>query len=633
VEVFEQFPSLNGLDILGSTIPILKNELFTTECEKIKYLDLGYNEIEVIEALVFRHLMNLKWVGLRGNFIKSLNDQIFAYNIKLISISFELGSIEMINKKLFIYLNELKEVDFKNNECADEYIDCESEYCFPKIHERLLPCFKNCDSDEKCKNASETRVKMENNSKSQILNCTFLFRDGEACEIENADLTNDIRDAVFTFSGSKLEKKNINVVFFTKCFYVNFIPTQIFREFPSLDCLAVEKSYIPVLTTHIFTTEFSQIKKLRLQYNHIKTIESDAFQHLTRVKYIYLVFNEIESIKSNIFKWNRNLENIYLAHNKIKMLNTKLFHGLTNLAILDLEQNECSDKKNAYEFKDLKKELAKCYENCELDEECKKISAEESENPKESRSIICNYNRITWKNKKSCLVNNTELRTNTIYDISNPDDEASKISAVYFQSSPFVETIPSVIIKDFPNLDSIAIHDSKIPILKVGLFTNSFKKIEEIRLTENGIQQIEDEAFHELENLRKIDLSFNKIKSINKELFSQNPNLEVINLGENKIFMIQRDSFKQQVKLDELILAGNNCSDTNFGSGLAGRSKVSRINNRLKKCYSNYAEQETKLNECKFLITSDFNKKLFNLFNLLKNYSGVNPYDSSQNGQ
>jgi Leucine-rich repeat (LRR) protein len=293
------------------------------------------------------------------------------------------------------------------------------------------------------------------------------------------------------------------------------------------------------------------------------------------------------------------------------MLNKNLFHGLKNLVVLDLEQNKCVDNNNVYAFKDLKRELSTCYENCESDEECKMRSAEESEVSKETRSIFCNYDRIKWKNKKSCLFNNTELRTNLIYEISNTNDKASKIRAVYFQSSPFVETIPSEIIKDFPNLDSVGFQKSSLPILKAGLFSNSFKKIEEIRLKENGIQQIEDEAFQELENLREIDLSFNKIKSINKELFIQNPNLELINLFGNQIFMIQRDSFNNQGKLDGLNLMGNVCINTNFGCDFLGCADVDEIDKHLENCHSNYAEQERKLNECKF------NQLFFVLYKLL----------------
>jgi Leucine-rich repeat (LRR) protein len=608
VEMFDQFPSLNGLQIDESTIPILKNELFTTECEKIEFLDLDYNEIEVIEPLAFRHLMNLKWVGLDGNLVKSLNDQIFAFNIHLTSISFWLNNIEMINKKLFIYLNELKVVDLEDNECADNYINCASDYCIPYINEKFQRCFQNCGSNEKCKNASETRVKIFNNktnlNEAQLLNCTFFsssFQSAQLCEIEEADLTNDTRYAEFTFSGSELKKKKTDGALFSRCFDVDFVPKQIFREFPSLNRLDVSYSYIPVLTNYLFTPEFSKIKYLWLTYDQINTIESEAFQHLRNLKFVNLAFNDIEVIKSDIFKENRKLEYIYLAHNKIKMLNKNLFHGLKNLAVIDFEQNECAEKYNAYEFKDLKG-LSTCYENCESDEECKKRSMEESEVSKEIRSIFCNYNRIDWKNKKSCLVNNTELRTNLIYEISNTNDKASKIRAIYFQSSPVTETIPNEIIKEFPNLDSVGFQKSSIPILKAGLFTSSFKKIEEIRLKENGIQQIENEAFHELENLREIDLSFNKIKSINKELFIQNPNLKLVNLYRNKIFMIQRDSFKQQVKLDGLNFLGNECIDTNFGCDFLGCAELDEIDKHLENCHSNYTEQERKFIGCKFLV-------------------------------
>jgi Leucine-rich repeat (LRR) protein len=457
-------------------------------------------------------------------------------------------------------------------------------------------------------------------NEAHILNCTFETQYAvKFCKIENADLTNDTRDSEFTFVGPEVKKRNTNGVIFFKCFDVDFIPTEIFKEFPSINNLAVTRSYIPVLRNDLFTIEFTKIRHLYLAFNQIKTIQSDAFENLRSLRNVYLSSNEIEVMKSNIFKENSKLEKIYLDYNKIKMLNTNLFHDLKYLAVLGFKENECAGSGNAYELKNLERELLTCYEKCKSDEECKQRSAEELENHKEIKSIFCNYDQINWKNRRSCLIDNTELRANIIYEIGNIDDEASEIRVVYFHSSSVVEIIPEEIIKIFTNMDSIGFHETKIPILKAGFFTNSFKTIEEVLLKENGIQQIEDEAFLELQQLREIDLSLNKIKSINKELFAHNPNLRIINLSENKIFMIQQDSFKQQVKLEELILAGNNCSDTNFGSGLAGRSKVSRINNRLKKCYSKYLEQEKKLNECKF-----FDYKLFLV--LLEDYLGANSW-------
>jgi Leucine-rich repeat (LRR) protein len=195
-------------------------------------------------------------------------------------------------------------------------------------------------------------------------------------------------------------------------------------------------------------------------------------------------------------------------------------------------------------------------------------------------------------------LNNTELRSDIIYEISNADNETI---AVYFESSMLIEIIPLGFIEDFPNLSSIIFHESKIPILRANFFTKVFNKIKEILLKENGIQQIEDEAFHKLENLEEIDLSFNEIKSINKELFSQNENLKVINLNGNKIFMIQRNSFEQQPNLREFNLQGNECINRKLGCALQYCHVANETNEYLKNCYSNYYEQEKKSDECKLL--------------------------------
>jgi Leucine-rich repeat (LRR) protein len=337
-----------------------------------------------------------------------------------------------------------------------------------------------------------------------------------------------------------------------------------------------------------------------LPYNQIITIESKAFQHLAGLRYIDLSFNKIEALKSNIFKNNSILRTIILNDNQIKMLNTNLFHNLRKLVNINFERNECADKIIAYKFR---RELSTCYENCKTDEECKSNAAKELEAEKEVQSITCNYNQINWKNKKICFVANTELRSEIIYEIKNAE---KKTKAVYFKSSPVVKIIPLKFFEVFPKLNLIAFHKSKIPILRANFFTKIFSKIKEILLKENGIQQIEDEAFYELEDLEEIDLSFNEIKSINKELFSHNPKLKVINLSGNQIFMIQRDSFGQHPDIEELNLLNNECIGKNFGCIFLGCPDIDTISDYLENCYLNYLEQEKKLDECKLYINLFF---------------------------
>jgi Leucine-rich repeat (LRR) protein len=396
-----------------------------------------------------------------------------------------------------------------------------------------------------------------------------------------------------------VNKSNATGVHFSLCHDVDFVPTQIFKEFPSIDRLGLKYSFLPILRNIVFTSEFDKIKYLLLSYNQIKTIESEAFEHLTKLKFIDLSFNKIEALKSNIFKKNRRLESVYLNNNQIKMLNTNLFHNLVKLVNLNFGGNDCADKINAYEFRNLRRSLSTCYKNCESDEECKLKSVEEIVAKKEIRSITCNYDQIKWKNKTICTVVNTELRADIIYEISNAEEKTNKVEAVYFKSSPVVELIPLYLIEVFPDLSSVAFHKSNIQILRANFFTKSFNKVKEILTKENGIQQIEDEAFHELEDLEEIDLSLNEIKSINKELFSHNPKLRVINLSANKIFMIQRDSFKQLPMLKDLDLLGNECISRKFGCQLIHCLGIDKANVQLENCYLNYMEQEKKLKECK----------------------------------
>jgi Leucine-rich repeat (LRR) protein len=277
---------------------------------------------------------------------------------------------------------------------------------------------------------------------------------------------------------------------------------------------------------------------------------------------------------------------------------------------LNFKGNECADKINAYEFKNLRRELSRCYESCKSDEECKLNAAEELEAEKEIRSITCDYNQVKWENKNSCFVVNTELRSDVIYEFSNAEEIANKVRAVYFKSSPVVDIIPVRPNKVFPNLSSITFYESHIPILRANLFTKSFNKIKEIFLKQNGIQQIEDEAFHELEDLVEIDLSLNEIKSINEELFSHNSKLRVINLNGNKIFMIQRDSFEQLLNLLEFNLLGNQCISKEFGCEHFDCLQVNDANEDLENCFSNYFEQEKKLDECKLHTGQYFSLRL-----------------------
>jgi Leucine-rich repeat (LRR) protein len=124
LDVLTEFPNLSGLGISDCKLPTLKSGLFKTEFEKIEYLNLYGNKIELIEPEAFQHLINLKWTRLCDNKIKTLPDRLFNNNPDLIYIDLKYNKITSVHPNFFDGLEKLKLVEFDENLCIDAKIGC-----------------------------------------------------------------------------------------------------------------------------------------------------------------------------------------------------------------------------------------------------------------------------------------------------------------------------------------------------------------------------------------------------------------------------------------------------------------------------------------------------------------------------
>ncbi|KAJ3644808.1 hypothetical protein Zmor_022511 [Zophobas morio] len=87
----------------------------------------------------------------------------------------------------------------------------------------------------------------------------------------------------------------------------------------------------------------------------------------------------------------------------------------------------------------------------------------------------------------------------------------------------------------------IAITGNKITIIKKHTFRDLV--VTEINLNDNSIEELEDEAFLHLDNLRSINLNNNLLKAINSKAFTLVPRLERLHLFENRITTLQAGVF------------------------------------------------------------------------------------------
>jgi hypothetical protein len=141
------FPNLTSLWIQSMEIPIVKNNLFGSQFSKIERFLLKNDKIKMIEEEAFGHLTNLWQIDLERNDIQSLTGKVFEKNFKLKWINLGWNQLKMINPGTFKSLNQLEvvELEFKN-ECFDQTIgcwDCEAKIDHAKLNSDLQRCYGN----------------------------------------------------------------------------------------------------------------------------------------------------------------------------------------------------------------------------------------------------------------------------------------------------------------------------------------------------------------------------------------------------------------------------------------------------------------------------------------------------------
>jgi hypothetical protein len=156
LDILTEFPNLNRLMITDSNLPTVKSGLFTAEFQRIELLYLGTNKIELIEPKAFQYLINLKWIALGNNNLKTLPHQIFKNTPDLVLIGLKKNKINSILPNFFDGLKKLKLVSFtEGNLCVNIEIWCET--CLitqSELREKFRGCFDNyCGNDTTCQNS------------------------------------------------------------------------------------------------------------------------------------------------------------------------------------------------------------------------------------------------------------------------------------------------------------------------------------------------------------------------------------------------------------------------------------------------------------------------------------------------
>lgn len=197
------------------------------------------------------------------------------------------------------------------------------------------------------------------------------------CMVKRHPFVTRDRAQHYTFSGSLRNKSEVTAVMFLESKTVEFLPTEIFTEFPNLTGLLVEKNRMPVVKNRIFNKHFTGLDHLSLNRNQIQEIEENAFIGLHELRKIELSQNEIEFLKYEIFQYSPKLKFITLDSNLIKLINPRMFTTLRHLKTIIMFGNTCVNENIcgacSYEIDELDTVISQCKINCDEDPDCRAL--------------------------------------------------------------------------------------------------------------------------------------------------------------------------------------------------------------------------------------------------------------------
>ncbi len=173
--------------------------------------------------------------------------------------------------------------------------------------------------------------------------------------------------------------------------------------------------------------------------------------------------------------------------------------------------------------------------------------------------------------------------------------------AIYCCVSTFIEEIHENTFNGLSNLKSLKFQRNLIDKINSNLFRGLFNLMS-IDFSENQTEVIHKDTFSGLINLKNVNFSGNKIKEINQNVFNELTHLENINFSGNKIEEIHENTFNGLTSLKTVDFSYNQIIEIHpkLLNELASLEIIVFTGNRIKKIHENTFNGLTNLREIDF---------------------------------
>ena len=281
-------------------------KMFRILGSSLETLKLRQTNLQKLEQINIKNLINLKWLDLSFNNLSFISQDSFEFNLNL-------EYLDLSSNRLYEFsmvLNKLSYLNLENNQInstSDVLNDYYSIEIFKMEHNKLRK-YPSFEMSQISSQNVETFLE-------------FHLNHNQIDEIK-----------YFSFIFGKLILANF------QSNNISLIENDAFLNCRSLEYLSIANNRLNNLKENNFHFLFSLIQ-LNLSFNEINFIEKDTFKNLNKLKSLDLNFNKLLSIYNDLFYGLINLNNLHLLSRYEMTFHYQSFNHLPNISTIVLNES------------------------------------------------------------------------------------------------------------------------------------------------------------------------------------------------------------------------------------------------------------------------------------------------------
>ncbi|GMT36670.1 hypothetical protein PFISCL1PPCAC_27967, partial [Pristionchus fissidentatus] len=329
-----------------------------------------------------------------------------------------------------------------------------------------------------------------------------------------------------------------------------------FANLPSLKILQISDNEIHLIEAGSFDNLHS-LERIRLNNNHLRELPLSLF-HANRLLYrIDLSHNQLTSISEDHLKGPRAVRVLQLDFNALKCFETSILNDWPNLEVLTLNNNNLTTIEEFDYVSSLR--LLKLSENpwlcdCRL-RWLKNLDESVAKNVACYRPALLNGKTLDVVDESSIKCSGMEKRAaSSCVSQGSCPASCTCVDSVVDCRDRDLSHIPAFLP---PSTTELRLEQNRISYIPENAFSH-LRKLRRLDLSKNAISEIAPGAFRGLDDLNTLVLYGNELVDLPSSAFDGIENLQLLLLNANKLRCVRRDAFRNLTKLTLLSLYDNN---------------------------------------------------------------------------